>query len=179
MKIKLPRLLPNFFDAEKERRLKFGNRRSSNPTIMSFILSQILKKKVSFFNERVFSEEDFFTVCEQTDCSVIESPIRSKGEYAVYKNRSFIIFRKGLKNPLRLWVGLHEMGHHLLHYPVNHRFSRSTVHRLDREANFFAAIALMPTDLIKRKTLEEIIEEYGYPREIVLIRKDIFDNFRM
>lgn len=146
---------------------------------MSFILSQILKKKVSFWNSRVLTEDDFFLICEQTKCSVIESAIKSKGEYLIYQGKPFIIFRKGLKGTLRLWVGLHELGHHLLHYPVNHRFSRGTIHRMDREANFFAAIAMMPTALITQKTLDEIVEEYNYPREIVLIRKEIYENFRI
>lgn len=146
---------------------------------MSFILLNILKKKIDYFNKRIFTEDDFFKICEDTKCTVIESTIKSKGEYLIYRNQAFIIFKNGLSSSLRLWVGLHELGHHLLHYPVNHKFSRGTIGRLDREANFFAAIALMPTTLIQQKTLDEIVEDYNYPREIIWIRKDIWDNFKI
>lgn len=102
-----------------------------------------------------------------------------KGEYTIYNDQPFILLRKELKNPFKLWVGLHEFGHHLLHYPVNHHFSVGTTHRMDREANFFAAIALMPTYIVKSKTFGEILEEYNYPLLIIKIRKEIHEAYKI
>lgn len=146
---------------------------------MSFILSQILKKKVLDWNEKIFTEDDFYRVCKIEKVRVFEDEtLKYKGEYTIYENVPFIALRKNLQNEL-LWVGFHELGHHLIHYPVAHKFSKGIWRRMDREANFFAAIALMPSGLIKAKTFGEIIEEYNYPKELIRIRKDIYDTYKI
>ncbi len=146
---------------------------------MSFILSQILQKKVNEWNRRVLTEDDFYALCARDRLPVIEAPIKAKGEYTIYGDTPLILLRRGLKPPVRLWVGMHELGHHLLHYPITHRFSRSTFYRIDREANFFAAIALMPTILVTSKTVGDIMEEYNYPKELIAVRKDIYERYRI
>lgn len=145
---------------------------------MSFILEQILTRRVPEWNKRVLTFDDFYLICEKEKLAVVEDEnLKCKGEYGIYKNKPYIALKKQLKEPMKLWVGLHELGHHILHYPVNHRFSRSTLRRMDREANFFAAVALMPRFLVNSKTFGEIVEEYNYPNEIVYIRKDICDAY--
>ncbi len=147
---------------------------------MSFILSQIITKKIADWNKRIFVEDDFYAFCQRERVRVMESAaFKNKGEYKPHEGVCFIMLSKKLKREERLWVGFHELGHHLLHYPVPHRFSRGTWRRMDREANFFAAIALLPTSTIKTKNLGEIIEEYNYPKELICIRKDIYDTYKI
>ena len=102
-----------------------------------------------------------------------------RGEYTIFGKQPFILVRKELKRPDKLWVGLHEFGHHLLHYPVNHKFSKSVVKRMDREANYFAAIAMMPTWMVESMTFEEIRGEYNYPHRLILIRREIIEAYRI
>lgn len=147
---------------------------------MSFILYRILKKRIPEWNEKVFTEGDFERLCEAEFVRVIETNVlRSKGEYISQHGFAFILIRQGLPRIQKLWVGLHELGHHLMHYPVPHRFSRSIVRRMDREANYFAAIALIPTDLLRQSTIGEIAGEHNYPNELLLIRKEIYDAFKI
>jgi Zn-dependent peptidase ImmA (M78 family) len=146
---------------------------------MSFILSQILKKKVGEWNSRVLTEADFDEICAREKLRVLEAEIKAKGEYGIYGKTPVILLRRGLRQPLKLWVGMHELGHHLLHYPVKHRFSRSMYYRIDREANYFAAIALMPTALITTKTVSEIVEEYNYPKQLIEVRQEIYERYRI
>lgn len=147
---------------------------------MSFILSQILTRKIPEWNRRIFTDDDLYLIGERERLAIVEDEnLKCKGEYGIYKGKPFIALKKQLKPTLKLWVGFHEVGHHLLHYPVNHRFSRSTVRRMDREANFFAAIAMMPTLLVTTETYGEIIEDYNYPQQLIDIRKEIWEAYRI
>lgn len=147
---------------------------------MSFILSQILTRKVSTWNERVHTEDDLFWLCEREQVRLLtDETIKAKGEYTVYENVSFILFRPKLKREIKLWVGMHELGHHLLHYPVSHKFSKSIFRRMDREANFFAAIALIPTHIVKSRNIGEIAEDYNYPKDLIKIRKEIYEQYKI
>lgn len=147
---------------------------------MSYILTSIIQKKIPFWNERVFTEDDLLNLCQIHHARHYEDEeMKGKGEYTIHKGVCFVVVNKNLKSPEKLWVGLHELGHHLIHYPVPHRFSKGTKRRMDREANFFAAIALIPTSLIQDKSWCEIMEEYNYPRELIEIRQDIFDGYRI
>ena len=145
---------------------------------MSFILTQIIKKKLPEWNERILTEEDFYAYCQRDKVRVMESELfKHRGEYTIHDNICFILLQTKLKYGEKLWVGFHELGHHLLHYPVPHKFSKGYWRRMDREANFFAAIALIPTWLVESKTFGEMMEEYNYPKELIEIRKEIFEVY--
>lgn len=145
---------------------------------MSLMLSQIIKKKLPEWNERVLSEDDFNNICARLGVRVMESDFFSrKGEYVIHDKIPFILLKKSLKRPEKIWVAFHELGHHLLHAPVGHKFSMGTVGKMDRQAQFFAAIALMPSSLVLTKTFGEIADEYNYHTQLLNIRKDICDAF--
>lgn len=147
---------------------------------MAFILSQIIKKRIPEWNERVFGADDIDLLSQKFKVPVIESDeAKSKGEYLLIENVPLILIKPKLKRTEKLWVSFHEMGHHLLHYPVPHKFSKSLERRMDREANFFAAIALIPTCLVESKTLGEIMEEYDYSKALIMLRKEIYDNYKI
>jgi Zn-dependent peptidase ImmA (M78 family) len=147
---------------------------------MSFILSQIIKKKLLEWNTRPLTEDDFYATCQIQKVRVLEEDFfKYKGEYSIHKGKSIILLQKNLTRGDKLWVGFHELGHHLLHYPVPHRFSKGLYRKMDREANYFAAIALLPTDLIKSKTFGEIFEDYNYPTKLIELRKEIYDHYKI
>lgn len=144
---------------------------------MSHILSTIIKKKLPQWNERIFNNDDLPLLASETKVGLIEAPIKHKGEYTCRSGFPIIVLKQSMPRALQLWVGLHEIGHHLLHYPTAHRFSKSIYSKSDSEANFFAAIAMMPTELCRIMTPAEIAEHYGYPTEIIEIRRLITENF--
>ncbi len=148
--------------------------------IMSFILSQLIKKKLPEWNERVLTDDDLYDFCQRGNVRIVESDLfKHKGEYSIRKNVNFILLQKNLKQSEKLWVGFHELGHHLLHYPVPHYFSKGLCRKMDKEANFFAAIALLPTNIIKKRTFVEILEDYNYPKGLIIIRKEIYDSYKI
>lgn len=146
---------------------------------MSFILSNLAQKKIENWNKSVLTIEDGEMFCYKNGVRLITAPIASRGEYTVYKKIPFIIIRENLNPKWKTWVLWHEIAHHILHYPGNYLFSSSSARKIDFEANFVAAVALMPLSIIGQLTVSEIIAEYGYPKEIIEIRKLIYDNYRI
>lgn len=147
---------------------------------MAFILSQIIRKKLPEWNKRIFGADDLDKLSLALNVPIIESDeAKSKGEYLLIENLPLILLKPKLKLAEKIWVSYHEIGHHLLHYPVPHRFSKSLQRRMDREANFFAAIALIPTRLVETKTFGEIVEEYNYPKDLILVRKEIYETYKI
>lgn len=141
------------------------------------IISQIILKKLPDWNTRVFDLEDFYKICERDGVTVLEQSIRSKGEYLVAGKRPFIILRSGLKEQMKAWIAFHELGHHYLHYPAPHRFSRGTYRKMDREANFFASVALIPTYQLERLAWGEGDPEPAGPEGLMRIRLAVFRHF--
>lgn len=148
---------------------------------MSFILNSILKKKVPVWNDLIFNEDAVDHLIQILELPIVEDEnAKAKGEYCVDDDGfSFIILKPNLKNPLKVWIILHEIGHHLLHHPVPHKFSKGTKRKMDWQANYFAAIALIPTKLVESKTFGEIEEEYNYPKALINLRKRIYDIHRI
>jgi Zn-dependent peptidase ImmA (M78 family) len=140
---------------------------------MSQILCSLISKKLPDWNTRVFTEDDALTICRAEGVCVSEQDIRSRGEYLMYKDAPFIVVKRALRRNWRAWVIWHELGHHWLHYPGPHAFSRHTRRKMDWQANFVAAIALIPTVLWESSTPADIMVEYGYPKELLKLRAAI------
>lgn len=138
---------------------------------MSFILSSLIRKRVPDWNSVVFNEDRLVSTSEAAGARVIWAEIRSRGEYLVYQDQPFIVVRRDLGFGMRPWVLAHELGHHILHAVTHTKFSRGLHRRLEREANYFAAIALIPTFTLPR--VGELFEEFNYPRELFAIRQEI------
>ncbi|MCW5959286.1 MAG: ImmA/IrrE family metallo-endopeptidase [Pyrinomonadaceae bacterium] len=144
---------------------------------MSFILSQLIKKKLPEWNEKIFGIKDLQAICVRERLIFVESiGRRAKGEYLRFSNRNMIILRANLGEGERRWIAFHELGHHFLH-TANHRFSRGTARKMDREANFFAAVALLPKYLIENEN--ESYSDGYYPAEMLRIRFEILREFRI
>lgn len=147
---------------------------------MAFILSQLIKKKLPEWNVKIFNEDDLYDLADDLRLPIIETEVaKAKGEYLIVNDEPLILLKPKLKKSDKIWVLSHEFGHHYLHHPVPHKFSKGLQKRMDREANFFATIALIPTWLVESKTLGEITEEYGYSKDLILIRKEIYEAYKI
>lgn len=160
---------------------------------MSYILTQLITIKMPEWNTYIPTEADVDSISYKLRVPIIDDmSAKAKGEYLLFEDvtpsRPMILIRPDVKKSERLWVIFHEIGHHLLHYPVPHKFSKSLQRKMDREANFFAAIALIPTFLIVERliiyeTLEaalgSIKEDYNYPKELLIIRKYIYEEYKI
>lgn len=144
---------------------------------MSYILTSLAKKKIQGWNEIALNYDDGERLCHELGVRLLHEEIQSRGEYTVYKKIPFIILRKNLKPKWKSWVIWHELSHHFLHYPGTYLFTASSARKADFEANYVASIALLPTEIVQQFSATEIIEEYGYPKELIKVRKLIYDNY--
>lgn len=100
------------------------------------------------------------------------------GLYTVYGGIPFIVLRPGLHPVWRLWVLLHELAHHLLHAPGRQLFDKYFETKAAHEANFIATIGMLTLEEIQTKSSNELLEE-GYPRELLLLRREYYERYRM
>lgn len=142
---------------------------------MSAILTSLIKKRLPDWNKRIFGMKDFERICSEERIVFVEGIGRKhKGEFIPYANRNMIILRAGLDEGERRWVAFHELGHYFLHAAA-HQFTRSVERRMDREANIFAAVALLPRSLLIAD--EQLALDGYYPEEFVRMRQDILREY--
>lgn len=142
---------------------------------MSVILTSLIRKKLPKWNLKTFGMTEFVKICNDENIIFVEGIGRKhKGEYIPYPNRNMIVLRAGLKEGERRWIAYHELGHYFLH-ATHHQFSRTVSRRLDREANLFAAVALLPNYLIKNDRMS--FEDGYYPEDFVKIRFEILREY--
>jgi hypothetical protein len=108
---------------------------------------ETFKRLIKGWDERAFTEKDFYRLCNRFGILVFEEnpeDMDQAGMYTVVEGIPVIFIDKTLRGLKRLWVMFHELGHHLLHTPETCFFSDSTVNKAQSEANAFAACALIP-----------------------------------
>lgn len=145
---------------------------------MSVILTSLVQKKFSQWNEFVCDEETARQICFKERVRVVTAQIRARGEYLLYKKAPVIVLKENLPANWRAWVLWHELAHHWLHHPGNYRFHEKVLRKFDFEANYVAAVALIPTDLLKKHSIDEIIAEYNYPKELKPVREFIANYYQ-
>lgn len=142
---------------------------------MSAILTSLIKKRLPEWGLRVYGMKDFERVCSEERIVFVEGIGRKhKGEFIPFANRDMIILRAGLPEGERRWVAFHELGHYFLH-SAGHQFSRSAHRRMDREANIFAAVALLPVP--KMESDQQYAIDGYYPEEFVKMRFEILKEY--
>jgi Zn-dependent peptidase ImmA (M78 family) len=142
---------------------------------MSIILTSLIRKKLPEWNRKVFGMTEFEKICSDEKIIFVEGVKRQhKGEFISYENRNMIILRAGLKEGERRWIAYHELGHYFLH-AASHQFSRTVNRRMDREANMFAAVALLPSYLIEEDRMS--FSDGYYPADFVKIRFEILREY--
>jgi Zn-dependent peptidase ImmA (M78 family) len=143
------------------------------------LLIPTIKKFFPDFNQRVHTEADAYDFCARHKIITIETDlINVPGQYRVHRERPIILLHKYIDRHYRNWVFHHEITHFILHPTTMATFSDEISYRkIENEANFVAAVLLMPRHICDSMKVEEIQEEFGYSRRLVLIRKYIKDNF--
>lgn len=101
-------------------------------------------------------ETDPFRLAEALGVRVRYFPLGDlKGFYLVVEGVPFIALHKDLPEPLQRIVCAHELGHHLLHRDLAEQtiFNEYDLYqmenRLERDANLFAALYLLPEEAVR------------------------------
>ncbi len=147
---------------------------------MRFLTDKISKLCIGW-NERLLSENDFYRLCKRFRVKVTEMPLRTGGFYYRVMGKDYIAVNSGLAGPQKLVVLFHELGHFLLYTPESgasanfHGVGRRT--RKEREADLFALCSLIPTASIERGSIDELIDDEGFPPEMVEARREIFMRY--
>lgn len=144
-------------------------------------ITEAVSKHFPQLNKRRHVERDAYEFCERNGIIVHETLlINDLGEYRMHKGVPFILLNKFITDRYRTWVLFHEIAHYILHPTEISNFSDEvTKRKAEKQANFVAALLMMPKPFIRKKTLAEIQDELGCARKIILYRKDICDNQRM
>lgn len=141
------------------------------------LLIRKVTQRLPYWNKIVHGLPEAYDYCERFLVGKIETDeIDDLGEYRIYKETPMILIHKYVQRNYLPWVWWHEIGHDLLHFPLTCKFSKGSSNKIEKEANIVAAVSLIPNWLIRTKTLFEIQDEYGYPREIIEFRKEIYDR---
>jgi Zn-dependent peptidase ImmA (M78 family) len=145
---------------------------------------KVAKAAFPGWNKRVHTEVDLLDYVEQRKILLVSGETDSLGEYTLFKNRPAIILDPFLKNGMRAFVFSHEIGHDILHHPFSQKFKHGSeyafdlfIEKLDYQANFFATILLVPKSEL-RKSMQELIDEYGYTAEMLWLRKEYFERYK-
>jgi Zn-dependent peptidase ImmA (M78 family) len=139
----------------------------------------LAQKAFPHWNTRIVTEREVRAYCKKKGVQIVEGDVGVEGLYVIYGGVPFIVLHPALKGAMRLWVLLHELAHHLSHVPGMQLFDKSYESKADFQANFIAAVAMIPLPLMEKMTYGEIQEEYDYPTELMEIRRYIYAEFKI
>lgn len=147
---------------------------------MRFLTDKIIKLNIGW-NERPLTEFDFYRLCKRFKIKVQEMPLATGGFYYRVMGRDFIAVDSRLAPAEKLAVLFHELGHFLFHTPETgatanfHGVGRRT--RKEREADVFALCALIPRSWIECMPIQELIDDGGFPAEMIAARHKILELY--
>ena len=146
---------------------------------MHFFRTKIEKLRIGW-NERTLTEDDFHRLCRRFGIKVQEMPLRVCGFYYRVKGKNFFAIDSKLTGAKKLSVMFHELGHFLFHAPESgatanfHGVGHRT--RKECEADVFALCAILPKEMISKRSSDELLDE-GFEPEIIQQRYEIFKRF--
>ena len=143
-------------------------------------VAHISHKIIDGWNVRPLGLDDVIDFCRKHSIYIKQDENQADGELVYYekdgKIYTFILISPFLDAGMRLWVLWHEIAHYILHYPAAAKFSNACTDKCDAEANYVAAVGMMPRRAIEGKTISEVVHEFGYPRALVELRYEIYQN---
>lgn len=139
-------------------------------------LAEISRRRIPDWNQRVLTEADAIAYCKVNKLCLVDDKAENYGRIVFYKGHVFILRNPHLPPATALWVLWHEIGHFILHAPQSSRFNPLVKRKSDREANYVAAVAMMPRHLIYGRSIAQVQHDFGYPPELVRLRYEIFTN---
>lgn len=101
------------------------------------------------FNQRPLSMDDFYKICEREEISVLHEDIDSSF-YMVFAGKKFIVLAKKLNWLQESYIAFHELAHAMCDPDIQSEacFFGVQDSPREREADAFAAIALIPRDKV-------------------------------
>ncbi len=144
-----------------------------------------ITRQVRIWNKRPLNTQDFYRICRRERVRVHELPLRVAGFYMVIKGKPHIYLNNRLRGLAWLQAAFHELGHHLLHAPVPGSSTAAYFYQLtpntkeEKQAEAFAAVALIPELLLRKNSTWELQEEYGYPSELLWLRREIYERYKV
>jgi Zn-dependent peptidase ImmA (M78 family) len=130
------------------------------------------------WNVRVLTQDDFDYYCDRAGITVSETSLEQWGLYICSHGQPEIFLNDKLRGAERLFVGFHELAHHWLHPPGVRMFSGG-VKEIEVEADAVAVCALIPQTALTHYWPLEIVEIYSYPKELVGLRYELFNLWRI
>lgn len=134
----------------------------------------ILRNTPPGWNVRIFTEADFYKHCDGASIFVREVPLEQPGLYI----HPQIFINDKLRSAEKLFVSFHELAHHWLHPPGVQMF-RGWRGRVELEADAVAVCCLIPKTILTHYWPSEIAELYGYPHDLITLRCEVFDRYRI
>lgn len=130
--------------------------------------------------ERPLVLEDFEECCRLERIWVYRKRLRyDEGIFFYYKDQAVIVINKTLSGGLLLWTAFHELIHYFLHPPELQYFTKGTEDKVNYEANIITSVVLIPKYLIETKTFGELQDEYDFPAELLWIRKEAYERYKL
>ncbi len=135
-------------------------------TVSNRLLSnQELKQIIPVLNKRSLTKKDFYSICKKKNITVfVSDEMKLKGFYVLCEGESIIFLNKNLRGFLFLRVAFHELGHALLHIPLQSSLPdapKPPKHLLEKhhlEAEAFCALAMkIPFDAGNQFFAERIV----------------------
>ena len=129
------------------------------------------------WNKRPLTEDDFHRLCKRNRITVDEMPLRVSGFYYCLLGRHYIAVNSRLGPHAKLFVMFHEFAHFLMHAPDDgvtanfHGFGKRS--RKELEADAFALCAILPRQKVEARSPQELIEEDGFPDDLVAKRIEL------
>lgn len=133
-------------------------------------VQQISHTRIDGWNQRQLTEADAMAFCKAHSLYVVDDRRLAHGKLIQnFRSYNFLLINPELEGVMRTWVLWHEIAHFLLHEPPTTHFSPSTKRKQEREANYIAAVAILPRPYIEGRSIVEL-EAAGYPIDLLKIR---------
>lgn len=134
-----------------------------------------LERRYPPFNRRSLRLEDLERIADHEGILLFREPLPVPSCLGYYRGRPFILLKRGLSPFLEVFLLGHEIGHHFFHPGLDLALVKRTLFsrgKIEREANAFALVALLPTPALERLMREKgsifwsvikdyLQEEYG------------------
>lgn len=132
---------------------------------MKIFLRKIARLNIGW-NEVPLDDDAFERLCLARKVNFRLMPMNEDGFYTCDEKKHYIAVNSRLSPFQRLFTMYHEFGHYLMHSPstdtiANHCRAEGEKTRDEKEADAFAYCALLPLDLLKSRSGEELADIYG------------------
>lgn len=135
------------------------------------------------WNVRILTQDDFDYYCDQNNIAVRERPLEQAGLYVHGDGQPIIYLNDELRGAERQFVAVHELAHHLLGHPsaahMYHARDAEEDEQFEIEADIVAICWMIPATMLPHYHASEIVDLYGYTREQIEFRREVFDKYKI